>query len=72
MPELTDLQKQQIETIMLRNPVLDYLIAETMVTLPEDDLREIVEKHKKGELKDDGVPKHTEYVLKTGKVLVEE
>ena len=71
MPKLTELQKQQIETIMLRNPVLDYLIAETIVSMPEEDLNEIIEKHKKGELKDDGLPKHTEFVLKTGKVLEE-
>lgn len=63
-------EEAQIKAMMDYNPVLDYLIAETIVKMPKDDLDLIVKKHKEGKLKND-LPEVTEYVLKTGKVLEE-
>jgi len=68
--KLTPEEEVKIGEMMKANPVIDYLFAETIVKMPKDDLMEMIEKHKKGELKND-IPKHTEYVLKTGKVLEE-
>jgi hypothetical protein len=68
--KLTPEEEVKIDNMMKANPVIDYLFAETLVKMPKDDLLEIFEKHKKGELKND-LPEPKEYVLKTGKVLEE-
>jgi len=60
-------EEVKIDEMMKANSSIDYLFAETLVKMPPEDLMEIIEKHKRGELKDD-MPKHTEYVLKTGRV----
>lgn len=67
--ELTLAEKKTIETMMELNPVLDRLIAETLVLMPEEDLKEIVEQSKTDTLPpDEWVKEHTEFVLKTGTV----
>ena len=63
--KLTAEEEMIIDKMMKDNPVIDYIFAETVVKMPKDDLMELFEKHKKGELKND-LPEITNYVLQTG------
>ena len=65
--KLTAQEEHQIQHMINTYPEIDYLIAETIVLMPKDELSELVNKHKKGELKSEPEPKR-EYLLKTGKV----
>lgn len=45
--ELTGSEKLLIKQIMDANPVIDYMLAETMVLMPPDKMKEICDRHKK-------------------------
>ena len=71
--KLTAEDEEQIRKMMAANPVIDRLIAETIVLMPSEDLKEICDKHKAGTLEDPYPNKeYPNNTLKTGKVLPEE
>ena len=65
--KLTANEENQIQYMMKEYPEIDYLIAETIVLMPKEELSQIITKHKNKELKLEPEPKR-EYTLKTGKV----
>jgi glutathionyl-hydroquinone reductase len=64
--KLTHNDEAEIIKMMEANPVLDRLIAETIVLMPPEDLAEIIEKHKSKELKDPWENGKFEAVIKNG------
>jgi len=66
---LTAEDQDNIRKLMAANPVIDELIAQTIVLMPKEDLNEIIEKHKEGTLTDPFPTQEYECkTLKTGKV----
>ena len=71
--KLTAEDEDYIRKLMESNPVIDRLIAETIVLMPSEDLKEICDKHKEGKLEEPWPNKEYEsHTLKTGKVEPEE
>ncbi len=67
--KLTPEDEDQIRKMMESNPVIDRLIAETIVLMPSEDLKEICDKHKEGLLKEPYPNKeYPNNTLKTGVV----
>tara|TARA_R110001632_G_scaffold2330_1_gene10204 strand:- start:616 stop:909 length:294 start_codon:yes stop_codon:yes gene_type:complete len=64
--KLTPQDEAEIVRMMDANPVIDRLIAETMVLMPPADLAEIIEKHKNKELKDPWANGDFQPVIKNG------
>ena len=64
--KLTHNDEAEITKMLEANPVLDRLIAETIVLMPPEDLAEIIEKHKSKELKDPWENCKFEPVIKNG------
>jgi len=70
---LTAEDQDNIRKLMAANPVIDELIAQTMVLMPPEDLKEIIEKHKQGTLIDPFPTAKVDcYTIQTGKVEPEE
>ena len=61
---LTKLQIKKMEKLIELNPEADSLYVESIVRMPPEKLKEIVEKHKRGELKNEEEPER-EYIIKT-------
>ena len=67
--ESDPLERQHIKELMEMNPVIDYLLAETIVRMTEDERQNLVKQHKEGTLIDPYPNKErTSFTLKTGKV----
>ena len=67
--ELTAEDQDQIRKLMASNPVIDLLIAETMVLMPKEDLDDIIKEHKEGTLKDPFPTAEVDcYTIKTGRI----
>jgi hypothetical protein len=60
---LTKLQIKKMEKLLELNPDADSLYVESIVRMPPEKLKEIVEKHKRGELKNEEEPER-EYIIK--------
>jgi len=60
---LTKLQIKKMEKLIELNPEADSLYVESIVRMPPEKLKEIVEKHKRGELKNEEEPER-EYIIK--------
>ena len=60
---LTKLQIRKMEKLIELNPDVDSLYVESIVRMPPEKLKEIVEKHKRGELKNEEEPER-EYIIK--------
>jgi len=65
---LTVNDEEEIRKMMENNPVIDRLLAETIVLMPPEDLKEICDKRRKEELKDPYPNKEFVAVYKTGVV----
>ena len=66
--KLTHNDEAEIIKMLEANPVIDRLLAETILLMPPDDLDEIIQKHKSKELKDPYPNKEFVAVYKTGVV----
>jgi glutathionyl-hydroquinone reductase len=64
--KLTHNDEAEIIKMLEANPVIDRLLAETILLMPPDDLDEIIQKHKSKELKDPYPNKEFVAVYKTG------
>ena len=60
---LTKTQIRKMEKLIELNPEADSLYVESIVRMPPEKLKEIVEKHKRGELKNEEEPER-EYIIK--------
>ena len=70
--KLNELDKKKIDDIMKANPVIDYLLAETIVLMPPERFKEICEDHKNNPREPEPARILTDEEMKTGKVLSEE
>lgn len=70
--KLTELDKKKIDDIMKANPVIDYLLAETIVLMPPERFKEICEDHKNNPREPEPARMLTEEEQKGGKVLSDE
>lgn len=59
-------EEAEIVRMLEANPVMDRLIAETIILMPKEDLAELMELHKKKELKDPWENGKFEPVIKNG------
>ncbi len=50
--ELTKIELKIAEDMMAANPLIDFVLAETLIKMPKNEIEEIIEAHKKGELKE--------------------
>jgi len=66
--KLTADDEEEIRKMMEANPVIDRLIAETIVLMPSKDLKEICDKHRDNVLKDPYPNKDFVAVYKNGVV----
>ena len=66
--KLTVNDEEEIRKMMEGNPVIDRLLAETIVLMPPEDLKDICDLHRKEELKDPYPNKEFVAVYKTGEV----
>ena len=62
----------EIEKMMEANPAIDYLMAETIMLMPPERLKEICEKHKANPQKPEPAKVLTEEEKYTGRVLSDE
>lgn len=62
---LSQLQIKQVDKLMELNPEADQMYVETIIRCPPDKLKEIVNKHKAGLLKNDPEPerKPEDYII---------
>jgi len=67
---LSQLQIKQVERLMEMNPEVDQTYVETVIRCPPDKLADIVNKHKKGLLKNEPEPerKPEDYILNTATI----
>lgn len=64
--KLTPEDEEEIRKMMESNPVIDRLLAETIVLMPSEDLKDICDRHKEGTLKDPYPNKEFVAVYKNG------
>ena len=70
--ELTGLEKMTIKQIMDANPVIDYMLAQTMVLMPPDKMKEICDRHMKDKPEAEPARMLTEDEQRAGHVLSDE
>jgi hypothetical protein len=70
--KLTDADKKEIQRLMDANPVIDYLIAETIVLMPPARLKEICDDHRMNPKEPEPARVFTEEELKGGRILSDE
>ena len=70
--ELNEYEKGQVAKIMEANPVIDQLIAETILLMPPDKLKEICDKHRTDKPKPEPARVFTEEECRGGRVLSDE
>ena len=64
--KLTPEDEEEIRKMMESNPVIDRLLAETIVLMPSEDLKDMCDRHKEGTLKDPYPNKEFVAVYKNG------
>lgn len=63
-------EQLQIKELMEMNPIIDYLMAECVIRMTEDERQEMIKKYKDGTLEDPYPNKKPEcYTIKSGEVL---
>jgi len=63
-------EQLQIKELMEMNPIIDYLLAECVVRMTEEERQEMISKHKAGTLEDPYPNAKVEsYTIKSGEVL---
>lgn len=70
--KLNEKDKKEIQRLMDSNPVIDYLLAETIVLMPPARLKEICDDHRMNPKEPEPPRVFTEEELKGGRVLSDE
>ena len=70
--QLTNADKTEIQRLMDCNPVIDYMLAETIVIMPPKRLKEICDDHRMNPKEPETARVFTEEELKGGRIMTNE